>query len=207
MRLGPLVLAGLATLAFSVDAGAAQCRPILVFYSGGNDQGDSSPFRRPGDYKRLAKFCREYTPPVGVRKVCKAWTQDETESILRLWRHLDQTPIVLVGYSLGGDTAYEVARELRGRWPTLVTLDPVSSRGITPWPVKKPMSHRKWIHVYTKDDPKRNSACNTIGVVAAWGRLVHADVVREYADDHCDAQGMFEAVKRHVDDALACPKS
>lgn len=56
-----------------------------------------------------------------------------TESINYIQNHLKNypnSPIVLVGHSYGGDTAYVVARSLGAKVQLLVTLDPVGKSGI-----------------------------------------------------------------------------
>ena len=218
-RLLPILLLVAACLAPA--AAAAACKPLIVFYSGFSSKW-------LGKDKMLAEVCEEYERP-GATIWCQSWNAPAIDWIRRHWRSTPEpTPIVLIGHSYGGDTAYDVARSLsRSMKPTLITLDPVSEDawstvgipmliGVN-WrddEMPKP-THKKWINVYRK---ARNwnfwiggslqvggpGACDDIARFGGmWGRQHNATSIR-FDGTHCEARAMFNRVRSVVRDATAC---
>jgi hypothetical protein len=103
--------------------------PLLIFYGGFRDENTQI-------VKNLKeKIEKIYTQSPKMKYlVVEYYPWDKyTESINYIQNHLKNypnSPIVLVGHSYGGDTAYVVARSLGAKVQLLVTLDPVGKSGI-----------------------------------------------------------------------------
>ena len=96
------------------------CKPLVVFYSGFASQTKET---------LLWELCENYAR-AGVTKRCLPYSEDGVDMVVAHWNSTPaKTPIVLIGHSWGGDTAYEVAEQLPPVMaPTLVTLDPVGGQ-------------------------------------------------------------------------------
>ncbi|MCY4173571.1 MAG: hypothetical protein OXF25_05825 [Cyanobacteria bacterium MAG CAR3_bin_5] len=181
---------------------AAECKPIIVFYNGFFEQD-----RDQG----LWRICNNYNAPEGATKKCRSWSRShggyETDFIKE---HRDstslKTPIILIGYSYGGDTAYDVAESLPSSYaPTLITLDPVGKQGFTSY-LPKP-TRGDWINVYTDPPwlPNRSDLIARSGV--RWKWQDNADRNREMEIHHDDIGKMFRRVaKPIIEEKLACLK-
>jgi len=117
-----------------------------------------------------------------------------------------KTSIILIGYSYGGDTAYDVAESLPSRYaPTLITLDPVGKQGFVS-DLPKP-TRGDWINVYTDPPwpPNRSDVIARTGV--RWQWQDNADRNREMEIHHDDIGKMFRRVaKPIIEEKLACLK-
>ena len=206
-------------LALSMGNNALACEPLVVFYSGFSSQLKGN---------LLWKLCQRYSKP-GVTKHCVSWQDDDTGFIKEHWRSTrNATPIVLVGHSYGGDTAYHVAAELpQGYAPTLITLDPVGeiawdTLGIPfiiggswrdqrlpkPTPGKWVNIHRRasnshyWIggQIQLSGQRSCNSIANAGGV---WGNQRNATSIA-FDGDHCDVGDMFKLAEPAIAVATRC---
>ena len=188
------VAIGLGTGAMA-DVGKSTCKPLIVFYSGGLAKNLNT---------GLWKFCKGYKPPKGVVKRCKTWDQHENKFILNHWRGTrKRTPVVLVGHSYGGDTAYDVAGNLpRAYKPTLVTLDPVGKIVLLYGRnIPKP-TRGKWVNVYRRaKDYKIENSIAWLG--QSWRRQRRAQSIL-YRGDHNDVQQMFSRARKTIANALSC---
>ena len=103
--------------------------PLLIFYGGFRDENTQI-------VKNLKeKIEKIYTESPKMKYLAvEYYPWDKyTQSINYIQNHLKNhpnSPIVLVGHSYGGDTAYVVARSLGAKVQLLVTLDPVGKSGI-----------------------------------------------------------------------------
>lgn len=113
-------------------------------------------------------------------------------------RQHDAAPVVLIGHSWGGDTSYEVAREITetGSIDLWITLDAVST--FTTAPAERPVSVVRWINVFANYRARsRARNCSWLGdflgtAGGRWGRRPGATNVRA-GTCHVDLQGMMNA--------------
>ena len=192
-----------------VEVYAENCSPLVVLY-GGADSSSSS-----GSSKGLFDYCQDdYKPPSGVRKRCEEWggwrwmnwlwVWRQTRSIREYWSSNGEPPVVLVGHSYGGDSAYEVARDLGDDIArTLITLDPVSSRTTTNGDKIPKPNVRKWTNVYV--DPDRGSGCGVVSWLGqGWRSQTNADRNILSSKNHCSVRHMLSLVQSDIDDAAVC---
>lgn len=105
------------------------CKPFIAFYGGFGDQIN-------GLLKPIAAEWRQRHKQKGWKIKYYPWHDEflwEKRSIADIRNHWsstnNKTPIILIGHSYGGDTAYTIAEELPKEYnPTLVTLDAVGRR-------------------------------------------------------------------------------
>lgn len=98
-------------------------------------------------------------------------------------------PIVLIGHSYGGDTAWNVADSITRNIDLLVTLDPVS--WLSNIIGSKPGKVRKWINVYADQDGYSwNDFIADLG--GQWGIEDSADVNITGNADHNDPSSMLK---------------
>lgn len=214
------ILPVLVSLALAYEPVMA-CSPLVVFYSGFGSQKKNA---------LLWKLCKEYNRS-GVTKRCLDWPNDETKHIIEHWNSTSApTPIVLVGHSWGGDTAYKVSRKLHEKMrPTLITLDPVGEIAWTTIGIPlvvgielrddmldSPTSGN-WINVHLRASDVRfflggriqligPDSCNSIASVGGlYGRQRKANSI-SFDGDHCDVYEMFSLhqVQKALDDAATC---
>ncbi len=194
------------------------CKPYIVFYGG---------FGNTMKKNLLHRICVNYSKK-GVRKRCLSWKEGEIDHIVNYWKPKQSgtyTPVVLVGFSFGGDTAYSVAKKLpRHYWPTLITLDAVGSRSYRSsysilWgyifesrtrinTLKKP-TKGAWINVYRKVEEGFGALnpfnCNSLaGYGGPYGHQNYATVSKSFKGDHCDVGIMFKIAERYIDWATRC---
>jgi pimeloyl-ACP methyl ester carboxylesterase len=113
-------------------------------------------------------------------------------------RQPDASPIVLIGHSWGGDTSYEVARQITeaGSIDLWITLDAVSR--FTSAPADKPASVVSWINVFANYRARPRAAdCTWLGdflgtAGGRWLRRPGAVNVRA-GTCHVDLEGMMNA--------------
>ena len=142
-----LIVCSLAQLvSTSSQAAAAACEPLLVTIEGGSSSGgDSMATLSVQLVERVSSYVinvdNKYFFEDGLLWIPHFDNEDATRlseylSDIGLW------PIVLIGHSLGGTTAYEIASRIP--ISLVVTLDAVS----TPDNMQHPGNGVKWINVY-----------------------------------------------------------
>ena len=193
-------------LAVSTTSAATHCEPLLVTIEGGASSGGSSIrklYRHLDDvYSKqeirvmnidnsyfFTRFSIRNWNPIPVAR------EGEMESFAEILKMFGFWPIVLVGHSLGGSTAHDIAS--RVPISLLVTLDAVSSPDNLP----HPNLGARWINVYAKNR----------WLVWGWGNGIGEDWEYEGAADrnekmtntgHYRIFEMFSTVSEDVSDAL-----
>lgn len=131
-----------------VAGNPSKCKPLLVAYGGALDS-------QTGIVKGLATRLEN-----NISGVVLYHTYDEEFISSNLIReHLKRfpsSPVVLMGHSYGGDTAYGAAEGWNRNIRLLVTLDPVSGRAYPPRlkftefkrHLKRPSNVTNWINVF-----------------------------------------------------------
>ena len=169
---------------------APEPRPVVVFIGGFADGLNRNVVR---------VFCAYDAAWEHTRKLYFGYDADRAAMARAIRDSAEGGPVVLVGHSYGGDTAYDLADSLGARVHLLVTLDPVSPRreGQT---VPRPAEVRRWINVRVGSRPGLSS-CGLAGVVGgAWGPQPAADADLRFPpdpakddpdDDHCKTEEMF----------------
>ena len=185
---------------------AESCKPLIVFYNGFFNQDLNKLLGERNFYA----VCNKYIPKKGVTKKCLSWSKMyggyETDFIVDHWRSTSsETPIVLIGYSYGGDTAYDVAESLPEKYsPTLITLDPVARKGKDS-SLPKPTSG-EWITMYTRKSWSLNK-CDLIARAGTrYRNQSNADRNITFDGDHCDINKMFSLAKPFIEKQFACLK-
>ena len=183
---------------------AESCKPLIVFYNGFLNQDLDKLLGKRNFYTT----CKEYNPPKGIRKRCQSWSKIgggyETDFIKDHWNSTSSaTPIILIGYSYGGDTAYDIAKSLPKNYePTLITLDPVGKKGLDS-SLAKPTSG-EWITVYTKK-PWSLHRCDLIARAGVrYRKQSNADKNIIFDGNHCDVDEMFDKVKPFIEKKISC---
>lgn len=106
----------------------------------------------------------------------------------------DGAPLVVIGWSNGGDTAFKTAAMLNRRVDALITLDPVSriTRGELTTAddmIVKPDNVDRWFHVYAE-----------VGLISFfgghWGSQTNANLNFSYAGKHGHTASMIMRVVR-----------
>ena len=185
---------------------AESCKPLIVFYNGFFDQDSSKILGKRNFYT----ICNEYIPKKGATKKCLSWSKFdggyETDFIVDHWHSTSsEKPIVLIGYSYGGDTAYDVAGSLPKEYsPTLITLDPVGKKGLDS-SLPKPTSG-EWITMYTKKSWSLNKCDLFVKPAIRYRNQSNADKNITFEGDHCDVDKMFSLAKPFIDKKFACLK-
>lgn len=182
---------GRASAYYRTDAACApEPRPVVVFVGGFADGLNRNVVR---------VFCAYDAAWEHTRKLYFAYDADRGRMMRAIQDSADGAPMVLVGHSYGGDTAYDLADSLGARVHLLVTLDPVSPRreGQT---VPRPGEVRRWINVRVGSRPGLSS-CGLAGAIGgAWGPQPAADADLRFPpdpskddpdDDHCKTEEMF----------------
>lgn len=109
--------------------------------------------------------------------------------------------LIIVGWSNGGDTAYNLAKKIAGV-DALFTLDPVSRVTSAHWlpfmgTFPKPANVRLWLHAYTKS-VGFEKVTNLGNIIAAaggpWNQQPRADVNVKVPGNHGDTVAMLTAL-------------
>lgn len=151
--------------------------------------------------------------------------QDDLEEEISNDLEKDDNPIVLIGYSWGGDTAAALVdkfgRSVSGNsgFPSkrfiLVTLDPVSLGGPSSRQ-EQGFANTSWINVYST---AKKGRCNTLARIGKrWGRASNADVnidVNEFWSSyrssenallpefgHCETGAMYNVAQDRIEEKL-----
>ena len=194
------------------------CKPLVVFYGGFGSQTKEN---------LLWEVCQEYSKP-GVRKQCLAYSADGTDFIVDYWKSTPgETPIVLVGHSWGGDTAYTVAEQLpQNMAPTLITLDPVGGRAWTTVGIPNVLAvsvrkddlakptHGEWVNIHQAArrvdfdgsllELVKLAHCDGIADIGGlWGHQRNANSI-EFAGGHCNIDRMFALAEIYIATATKC---
>ena len=148
-------------------------------------------------------FCKTYTPPNGAEKKCTTHDDYDSDDIVE---HVDGNestrPVVLIGHSYGGDTAYVVAKELPGSYElTLITLDPVARKGVSNKLSKRSVS--RWVNLYRS--AKEWSADNAIAWIGiSWRKQRYADRNLVFEGHHNSVAQMMQRVRSEVTRGTNC---
>jgi|GEM_PF-4105468 len=169
---------------------APEPRPVVVFIGGFGDALNRNVVR---------VFCAYDAAWEHTRKLYFGYDADRGGMMRAIRDSARGGPVVLVGHSYGGDTAYELADSLGARVRLLVTLDPVSPRR-EGQSVPRPAAVGRWINVRVGSAPGLSS-CGLAGVLGgAWGPQPAADADLRFPpdparddpdDDHCKTEQMF----------------
>ena len=173
---------------------SSHCEPLLLLIEGGGLSRDGTSIQRLS-----RKLTDEYRGEnVTIATVDHQFFIDSALYFLdgqrkRAVTALDASnhhPIVIVGHSLGADTAYEIARRLP--IDLLLTLDGVSLRGDREH-LPHPGGNVKWIDV----DATGN------GIGPDWDVQENADRwIKDFPSSHYDVEKMFNWAKSDVDEVL-----
>ena len=211
------LLAGIIILSMAfIQHAYATCEPLLVMYGGARDEkteimkGFVQKLKNSGDYENILYFHYD----------------EQNSSQAAIQTHLKlypQSPILLIGHSWGGDTAYGVAKDWGSEIELLVTIDAVGGRAYPGWSflnnftefkrhLKKPDNVTKWVNVWI--DPPGFIACffgigaffnnNCVADAgASWSHQRLAENI-EFKGNHADVEKMFTSVVDEVKSALKC---
>ena len=178
------------------------CNPLLVLVEGGSASSDGSSMEALARdlFDRYSK--EERTTVVSVDngyffspKWWSLWTiphvgdveSENMDTVATMIRDSGHWPVVLVGHSLGGSTAYEIASST----PTslLVTLDAVSSPDNVP-----SLDMTWWINVFA-----HNHLFKGDSIGEDWEHEPNADSnIRMKKTSHSAARSMFERVEGDI---------
>ena len=216
-------------LILSTSAFGAGCYPIIVTYEGFSGKKGSYTILKEAMNERKLKKCKD--SDTNRVKFVDYQHGDKVTSISFLKNyHRSQFPveILLIGYSWGGDTAYEVAETLQkdGINTLLITIDPVSLKA---WPLGShykniPNPTNRWLNVYALNPiegsyykdynyPKAllgYSSCDEIASLGgAWGRQFQATYNKSIGDsgyphDHCRVDDMLGKVLPDIKASIEC---
>ena len=175
-------------------AGEGTCKPVLILIEGGSGSSDGTSMERladrlSDDYSmRGTEVVLIDNEPFWTRAIPIYRTRNIKKAVDVLQR-AKRWPLVIVGHSLGGATAFGIAQ----RVPTslLVTLDPVSLYDNQ----RRPRNASRWINVWVD----RNAPGPD------WGYEPHADVDFSIGDkSHSNVKAMYHAIEDDVLEALDC---
>ena len=192
------------------QAAAAECKPLLVMYGGAWDE----------DTETMKSLARDLGKSLEVAYYSHSESNLSRDNIKSYLRDRPSSPIVLLGHSWGGDTAYGVASDWGIKIQLLGTLDAVGGRAypganFTEFKehLRKPSNVEKWRNVWIK--PPGAIICilglgyfwnwnNCVADTGApWGYQKYASNVR-FRGDHTDVYGMLEKIRNDVISSLAC---
>ena len=191
----------------------AECKPLLVMYGGFGD----------GKSEIMKNIAKSFRSDIDI----EYYHHDEANpSRSYIKRHLERypsSPVVLVGHSWGGDTAYGVAADWGFKIRLLATLDAVGGRAYPGSPnftefrkdLNKPNNVRKWINVwgkyylgFTKCFIFGGFIWDSTDCIAdaggPWGKQKKATKNIRFKGDHADADGMLRKISSDVESALSC---
>ena len=206
----------LATLitAFPPVSTSSACKPLLVGFHGAELKDP------PKGYIGATGIMQELLDDI------ESWVQDynrvEIKTRMYGWRdkyerraeryikkyirECPSAPIVLIGHSYGGDSAYDIGMRNKRAIDLIVTLDPVSHDWL-------PKSSRgiRWWNAYRRNVPfgifpmwplAVIGDCDALAALGGvWGAEMGADRnidVTAASDDHCDATGMYKPFHKEV---------
>lgn len=186
------------------------CHPLLLMIEGGGgsslSEGTSIEDLAVIVNKELNnKSSNEYRRDITVIELDNGifwksirWITRSEKRIARLVERSGFWPIVIVGHSMGGDAAYNIASKLDPSPPLLVTFDPVSNR------IDKKKHARKWINVY--DTMPSKIPFTSVPVFPVWGKVESADKNIGLHMDHKNVNLMYRKVEKDIKNALnSCP--
>ena len=198
------------------------CRPLLVGFHGAKDTSEV--------HMNLLFTHIKQTIHIEIDTMLFGWWDDEDSDgpgeieaihhIKKFERRCPSQPIVIIGHSWGGDSAFDVTlHDLKTIPDLIVTLDAVSHMNI-----RSHHLHPKWINVYVHVPPlvsaalvfptlscilhwlnESEAACDCVAMVG--GHWKHEDAAdcnlkATQAKNHCDLFGLYKTVRHHVEKVL-----
>ena len=192
---------------------ALACKPLLVGFHGA---------KSPGIMRNLLYSIKsrvEDEQGVEVEHMMYGWRdepeRDATDFISEYHRKCPWSSIVLIGHSYGGDSAYDVANDIKWAVDLVVTLDSVSYN-FEPTEIKGV----RWVNIFRDNMPVVlrfvppifplsmifDDGCDVAASLGGvWGREEGANRninATEESYNHCDAFGLYEPAQQEVVDAL-----
>lgn len=194
------------------------CRPKLMAFGGLSDKGT----------KVMRRFADVRAEELGIET--EYFYRDEAgyavRAMRRHYRDYPDSPITLVGHSMGGSPAYLAAKAMSNRAPFLVTLDALGGEAYRSRPnfdefkrqLERPNGVR-WINVHM-NRPGFAACLFTLGGVlmgrtgdcladfgATWGHQEHALNINQHSGaNHSDAERMYQSIRHEVEASLLCEK-
>ncbi|MEM9149920.1 MAG: alpha/beta hydrolase [Cyanobacteria bacterium P01_F01_bin.3] len=180
-------------------------KPLLVIYGGGGDSSWSHNVEswaesliKKTPYSQIEGLTVKYFPftdnfiPIG--------NNDEAVDFIN--QHIadnPNSPVVLVGHSYGGDTAYEAIKLINQKVDLLITLDPVSN--FRPSQRSKPPNVSTWINVWTSHSNTGSDVIAEIG--GDWDNQDSAnDNIEISGIPHGASWTMYTHIQQRVVDTL-----
>jgi len=174
-------------------------KPLLIFYGGGGDRDISGNVRNwvlplINSYSSIEGLTIKYYPftdnfiPIGGNA-------EVIQFINNHIRNYPNSPIILVGHSYGGDSAYEAIDNINKKVDLLVTLDPVSNFRTSQR--AKPTNVLRWVNVWTSDSWSVGDVVAELG--GDWDRQDNADQnIELQCVPHGKSQRMYIEVETQV---------
>ena len=191
----------------------AECRPLLVMHGGLFDE-------MTGNVENLAKSIQSIQGNIDVQYYGHYERKRSRDYIKNHHKSCPNSPVALIGHSLGGAAAYDVAADWGVRIQLLATLDAVGGRAYPGYhltefreDLEKPDNVRKWVNVWI--DPPGSIKCILfLGAVwdsddcladagAQWLFQKNAENIEfKGRHGHRDATGMFCKISSHIESAF-----
>ena len=218
----PFIVLAATVILTATEHPALACKPLVVFYGGASDTKNKHTYN-------VYKGRKEKYKKKGIDSLYFSHSQGK-ESKEAIRRHQSsarkETPVILIGHSWGGDTAYDVAKDLPDSYKTtLVTLDPVGGQAWDTWGIpwffaylvrnqlSKPLNGI-WINV-AQPAPDRDFeimrvlplSCDRIASMGGlWGYQGNATHSPKFEEgwDHCSVEKMFKAAEPLISPLLEC---
>jgi len=173
--------------------GVATCKffqPLVMFVGGAWDKKYKPMYKVFVEYDRANKHSQD----IGY----VTWDRGKQLKAIALHWLMQGQKVVLVGHSYGGNTAYEVSKELSDMGKEvelLVTLDPVHNRGYRECP-QKPDKVKTWLNIHVNYDKAEKGGINSPNNIALmggpWKNCPGADINEIFSDLSSDAHALAE---------------
>lgn len=169
-------------------------KPLIVFFGGAND-----------DNNKNMMIVYEAYANANHEKLYFPWTAGPIAAAkITYWQRESRQPVCLVGHSLGGDTAWDVAVDLARKQTNhhasiflLITLDAVGPSAHFGSQFEKPNNVLHWSNVYV--DISKDGCGNTVASFGGhWGEQKAAEENIKDLGSHCNATSMFKKIEHRV---------